>query len=246
MVLDAGPTPLYYQLKSILENKIRSKELKEGERLPSEADLCHQFKVSRITVRQALLELEKSGLIYRERGKGTFISEGGGWKKPVLRGSIEGLMAAGVGTRVQVLSYEKTALPKEFSKVLKLDKSEKVYRLEIVRLMSSGPQAYSLIYFPPKLGKMISRDEITETTEIISFVEDKFDTKAQTAHQTMDVGLADVVLARSLDVNQQTPLLIVYREYYTRTGSLLFLAKSYYRTDRFKYEIELARTGSSR
>ena len=92
MILDRGPTPLYYQLKSVLKAKIRSQELKEKERLPSEAQLCQEFNVSRITVRQALAELMKAGLIYRDRGKGTFITEGAGLKKPTLKGSIEDLV----------------------------------------------------------------------------------------------------------------------------------------------------------
>ena len=246
MILDKGPTPLYYQLKNILESKIRSQELKERERLPSEAELCSEFGVSRITVRQALSELLKDGLIYRERGKGTYIAEGAGWKKPVLKGSIENLMAAGVGTLIKVLSYKEVVAPKEFSKALTGGRPEKVYRLEIIRLMSGGPQAYSLIYFPAKLGKMISGNDIKETTEIISFVEDKLGTKAQGAHQTIDVGVATELLAKNLSVKQQTPLLVICREYFTRTGALMFLAKSYYRTDRFKYEIELARTSAAR
>ena len=96
MILNDGPTPLYYQLKSVIEDRIRSRDLKERERLPSETELCTEFGVSRITVRQALSELLKDGLIYRERGKGTYISGGAGWKRPVLKGSIENLMAAGV------------------------------------------------------------------------------------------------------------------------------------------------------
>jgi GntR family transcriptional regulator len=244
VILDKGPTPLYYQVKSILEGKIRSQELKEKERLPSEAELCTEFGVSRITVRQALSELLKDGLIYRERGKGTYISEGPGWKRPVLKGSIENLMTAGIGTRIKVLSYKQVPVPKEFVKALKAERSERVHRLEFIRLIAGGPQAYSLIYFPAKLGKMISGDDIKETTEIISFVEDKAGTKAQGAHQTIDVGVANELLAGNLSVKQQTPLLVICREYFTRTGALLFLAKSYYRTDRFKYEVELARTAS--
>jgi len=244
VILDKGPTPLYYQVKSILEGKIRARELKGRERLPSEAELCTEFGVSRITVRQALSELLKDGLIYRERGKGTYISEGAGWKRPVLKGSIESLMGAGVGTRIKVLSYKQVPVPKEFAKALKAEKSDRVSRLEFVRLIAGGPQAYSLIYFPAKLGKMISGDDITETTEIISFVEDKTGTKAQGAHQTIDVGMANELLAKNLSVKQQTPLLVICRQYFTGTGALLFLAKSYYRTDRFKYEIELARTTS--
>jgi len=226
--------------------KIRSQELKAKERLPSEAELGAEFGVSRITIRQALSELFKDGLIYRERGKGTYISEGAGWTRPVLQGSIESLMSAGIGTRIKILSYRGVVAPKEFSKNVSLQKSETVYRLELVRFVPSGPQAYSLLYFPADIGKLISKDEITETTELISFVEDKVGIKAQGAHQTIDVGVANEVLANSLDVKQGTPLLVISREYFTRTGTLLFFAKSYYRTDRFKYQIELARTNASR
>lgn len=246
MVLDSGPTPLYHQVRSILEGKIRSQELQARERLPSEAELCAEFGVSRITVRQALSELLKDGLIYRERGKGTYVSEGAGWTRPVLQGSIESLMAAGIGTRIRVLSYRAVVAPKEFSRSMSSGKSERVYRLEFVRLVSSGPQAYSLIYFPARIGKLISKDEIKEATELISFVEDKIGTKAQGAHQTIDVGVANELLAKNLDVKRQTPLLVISREYFTRTGTLLFVAKSYYRTDRFKYEIELARASAAR
>lgn len=242
MILDHGPTPLYYQLRSILEAKIRSQELKEKERLPSEAELCRQFNVSRITVRQALSELLRAGLIYRDRGKGTFITEGAGLRRPVLKGSIEDLMVSARGTRIKALSYGEINTPRELSKTLRIGKSEKAYRLEILRQTASGPQGYSLIYFPPNLGEMISIDEIKESTEIISLVEDKLGIKAQGAHQTIDVGVADKHLARHLSVKRETPLLVISRQYYTRKGSLMFLAKTYFRPDRFRYEIELART----
>ena len=48
-------------------------------------------------------------------------------------------------------------------------------------------------------------------------------------------------MARHLSVRPQTPLLIIQREYYTREGALMFVARNYFRTDRFKYEIELTR-----
>ncbi len=75
MVLDQGPTPLYHQLKNILKSRIFSNELKGNQRLQTEAELCIEFNVSRITVRQALSELMKDGLIYRDRGRGTFVTE---------------------------------------------------------------------------------------------------------------------------------------------------------------------------
>ena len=65
--------PYYYQLyESIIEN-IENNILVEGDKLAAEMELCEQYGVSRITVRQALKELELNGFIVRERGRGTFV-----------------------------------------------------------------------------------------------------------------------------------------------------------------------------
>lgn len=241
MVLDRGPTPLYYQLKHILESKILSQELKENERLPSEKEFCEQYKVSRVTIRQALAELMKAGLIYRDRGKGTFVTEGAGLKRPVLKGSIEDLISAAQGTRIKVLSYKEVSPPPRLLKALKSGKAAKVFQMEVVRYISKGPLSYSLLYFPPHLGKIVAPSELHETTEIITFIEEKLKTKAYRANQAIDVGVADESLGKFLSVKSKTPLLIIERDYYTREGALMFGALSYFRPDRFRYEIELTR-----
>jgi GntR family transcriptional regulator len=242
MVLDPGPTPLYHQLKNILKSRILSNELKGNQRLPTEAELCIEYNVSRITVRQALSELMKDGLIYRDRGRGTFVTEGAELKRPELKGSIENLIAAAKGTQTRVLSYKEIPAPPHLAKNLQVRKTEKVFRLELVRFTSKGPFGYSFIYFPHSLGKIISPNELNGTTEIITFVEEKLKTKAHRAKQAIDVGVADKVLAQNLSVKPNTPLLIIERDYYTRKGSAMFVAITYFRPDVYKYEIELTRT----
>ena len=242
MVLDQGPTPLYHQLKNILKSRILSDELKGDRRLPTEAELCMEYKVSRITVRRALSELMKDGLIYRDRGRGTFVTEGAEFKRPELRGSIENLIAAAKGTRTRVLSYREVVSPAPIAKILQIKKTEKVFQLQLVRFISKGPLGYSFIYFPYSLGKIISPDELNGTTEIITFVEEKLKTKAHRAKQAIDVGVADKVLAENLAVQPKTPLLIIERHYYTREGSVMFVAITYFRPDLYRYEIELTRT----
>jgi GntR family transcriptional regulator len=242
MVLDQGPTPLYYQLKNILKSRILSKELKGNGRLPTEAELCVEYNVSRVTVRQALSELMKDGLIYRDRGRGTFVTEGAELKRPELRGSIDNLIEAAEGTRIKVLSYEEILPPPEIAKIFQIRKTEKVFRLNLVRFVAKGPLGYSLLYFPSSLGRIVSRNDLNETTEIITFVEEKLKAKAHRAKQVFDVGVADKALAENLLVKPKTPLLIIRRSYYTRTGSLMFVAVSYFRPDLYKYEIDLTRT----
>ena len=67
-------TPLWMQLKSILQDQIQSGELPPDSRLNSEHELCRMYGVSRTVVREALSELVHDRFIYRIQGKGTFIS----------------------------------------------------------------------------------------------------------------------------------------------------------------------------
>ena len=67
-------TPLWLQLKSILQGQIQSGELLPDSRLYSEHELCRMYGLSRSVVREALSELVHDRYIYRIQGKGRFIS----------------------------------------------------------------------------------------------------------------------------------------------------------------------------
>jgi GntR family transcriptional regulator, arabinose operon transcriptional repressor len=65
--------PKYIQLKNILKEML--KQMEPGKMLPSENQLAKQFDVHRLTSRQAITELVKEGIIYREHGKGSFVAQ---------------------------------------------------------------------------------------------------------------------------------------------------------------------------
>ena len=67
--------PLYSQLMGIIKRSITSGALKVGDLLPSEAELCRAYDISRNTVRQAIGALEEEGFVVRKRGKGTFVTD---------------------------------------------------------------------------------------------------------------------------------------------------------------------------
>jgi N,N'-diacetylchitobiose transport system substrate-binding protein len=66
--------PIYYQLKQNLKGQIESGELRPGDQLPTEAELCERLSISRAPVRQAMAELAREGLIYRRAGAGSFVA----------------------------------------------------------------------------------------------------------------------------------------------------------------------------
>ncbi|MDF2922580.1 MAG: GntR family transcriptional regulator [Paenibacillaceae bacterium] len=69
--------PLYHQIQNYILEQIQSGVWQPNDQLPPERDLADQFKVSRITAKNAVLGLVGKGILYRHRGKGTFVSETG-------------------------------------------------------------------------------------------------------------------------------------------------------------------------
>ena len=67
--------PLYSQIIDCLKDKISEGEYLSGKRLPTEMELAREFKVSRITSKRVLDELEREGIIYRKKGTGSFLRE---------------------------------------------------------------------------------------------------------------------------------------------------------------------------
>ena len=71
-----SPIPVFYQIYVDLKKRILAHTIQDDEqKLPSERDLAEEYGVSRVTMRQALAELEKDGIIIRERGRGSFVNE---------------------------------------------------------------------------------------------------------------------------------------------------------------------------
>ena len=74
MLDERSPVPLYYQLQEIIRTRIEGGQWGPGQQLPPEADLCKEFNLSRGTVRQALADLVREGMLHRRRGKGSFVA----------------------------------------------------------------------------------------------------------------------------------------------------------------------------
>jgi ABC-type glycerol-3-phosphate transport system substrate-binding protein len=70
----SSPVPLYYQLKTLLEQQIKGGALLPGDKIPTEAELCEQYQISRTPVRQALAALRQEGLLTSTAGRGTFVT----------------------------------------------------------------------------------------------------------------------------------------------------------------------------
>lgn len=66
---------LYIQIYNQILSEIQSGAFQVGDKLPAERELCEQFGVSRVPVRQALSALELNGFIYSRQGEGVYVKE---------------------------------------------------------------------------------------------------------------------------------------------------------------------------
>jgi GntR family transcriptional regulator len=102
----AGQSPLFVQVRDALRADILDGALGPGERLPSESALIERFGVSRITVRQALAELQSSGLVQTVNGKGSYVTRPGrGVAQGPLVGVLEAMRKRGHRARGRLLSH---------------------------------------------------------------------------------------------------------------------------------------------
>lgn len=80
MLNQNSATPLYLQLCDLILSEIKNGKYKEGEKIPSELELCEQYNLSRTTIRAAIAALTNQDILVRRQGKGTFVKT----QKPTL------------------------------------------------------------------------------------------------------------------------------------------------------------------
>ena len=137
----SAETPLWQQLARHLREEIQTGRLLPDQALPSESELIDRFGVSRTVVREALAELVRTGLIYKVRARGSFVSP----QRPDLKfigsmsGSAADLTAAGRSVTTRVLEFVTTEADDGDAAALRLDVGDPVVRLRRLRRVDGTP-----------------------------------------------------------------------------------------------------------
>jgi GntR family transcriptional regulator len=233
--------PLYYQLASLLREKIASGTFGVGDKIPTEAEMVEAYGVSRITVRQALSSLEEEGLIRREAGRGTFVTE----HKPFvgtlqLDGSLDDLISMGLATRVQLLDLRTVAANAQEAERLGLAAGEEVVRCTRVRYFHDDPYSYIVNDLPAAIGQRIP-EKYLESGSILRFLEKNLGIRLRDAHQSVRATLADANLAQHLETRIGAPLLSVDRVVFDHNGRPVERVRTYYRSDIYSFGLHLTR-----
>jgi GntR family transcriptional regulator len=152
-----GNQPRYERIARYLRELIAGAE--PGRRLPSDAELCERFGVSRMTARHAVDQLARDGLLYRRRGQGTFVAS-----RPVPRvlGSplsfTESMRRRGVAASSRLLLSEIMTPTPDESETLRLGPDDRVVVIERLRLADGIPMALERAVLIPSLVSVLEAD----------------------------------------------------------------------------------------
>jgi len=232
--------PLYYQLETILRKKILSGDFVPDTPMPSEDALAEEYEVSRITVRQALASLEQDGLVLRQRGKGTFVSETAGkFELPRFTGSIEDLVMMGIRTTTEVKDFSWIDPPENIREKLQIDKG-KVLRIEKIRSIENSPFSHVFNYLPPEIGKRLPGD-LVKDKPMLMILEDELGIRAIEADQSVEATIADAEIASLMDIRVGDPLLKAERTVYDVKHNPVEYVSVLYRADKYTFTMKLKR-----
>jgi GntR family transcriptional regulator len=243
MTLSAGPVPLYHQLAEDLRERIKNKLLKNGDPLPTEAQLCESYGVSRITVRRALDDLIAENLVIRRRGVGTFVGSPAEASRSVsLIGSLYDALAYPKNIAIEILEQQVVKPPTWAAEALQLPAGSKAYHCKVLSRIEGAPFAHTNFYFPTEIGERLHFDDLDKGTPVARLVEQALGQPVVKAEQTVVPELADARTAALLNIRKKTPLLHVLRTYFTQDHKPVEAVSVRYHPDHYQLKIELLPT----
>ena len=220
------PVALWRQMRIVLREKA-TKELRPGSQLPTEQELCSQYGVSRITVRQAISSLVKEGILATQRGRGTYVLP------PRITTHLDNspVPVEGKESRVVLYSVDRIAADPWQADRLRVEAGEPLHRIRRVRLVEEEPIAYLTLFLPVRLFPGFTRTEL-DSENLSQLIASKSGMAIINGEETIQCIQADSFRSNVLKIPVGSPLLVVETISYLASGEVRDFSRAYHRADR--------------
>ncbi len=232
--------PRYEQIAQHLRALVAAAE--PGDRLPSDAELCEQFSVSRMTARHAVAVLANESLVVRRRGQGTFVAAR---RVPRLLGSplsfTESMRRRGLTATSRVLMRTLEVPSSEDVVALRITAAATVVVLERLRLADGVPMAIERAVIHPEVASALP-DETTFLS--LHDVFEQLGHVPMRALATVSARLVTPREARYLELPRTGVVLCERRIIEDQTGMPLEHTETRYAAERYEFEAVLRRNST--
>ncbi|MBQ9647813.1 MAG: GntR family transcriptional regulator [Oscillospiraceae bacterium] len=228
-------TPLYAQLIGIIKRVITSGEADVGQLLPSEAELCKAYGISRNTVRQAIGALEEDGFVVRKRGKGTFVADPTTRRKSVQYSFTTEVSQMGKNPSSTLVNFDVLPVSPRIREIMELPADARVYCFTRVRNVDNKPLIVETSYYPEYIYPNLTR-EMLQTHSFYSLLYHVGVVPAS-AEDTYEAVLLGDREAALLDCRSDIPAFFHQRRTTGEDGRIYEYTTSYMRADRMKLNV---------
>lgn len=229
--------PLYTQIKDSILEFIEVNDLQSEVQLPSERELVELFSVSRMTVRRAVDELIRLGVVFRQPGKGLYVGYPK-WKQRLLKVTSfsETFASMGHTPGTQVLETEFLEGPPRVCKNMGLPMDAQVFYTRRLRLVDNIPFSIQSSYLNYELLPGIE-DELSGHN-LYHLIESHYGIKLEKTEAMLESTLADHAMAALLDIKPGAPLFLMCGVVQSPEGHPVEYFEAYYRGDRMRFMVE--------
>lgn len=241
MINHCSSTPLYIQLKDLLENEIHNGTYSIGEKLPSEQELCRKYDVSRITVRQALKILEQKQLIYAVHGKGTFVKFSEiDQSLPRILSFSETLSNKGLNGYTKIHSFDMNSDNENARDILSYAKH--ICNLNLIGYAQNTPVVFYRSFMDIELGEKMHEVAIDMQKNSMAFSTYDFYSRIGVELGRVKQNITAVNMNKDIAQIFQLPLgqalMVLKSTYYNKNGDPIECKLGYYRADIFAFNLE--------
>ncbi|TVQ40900.1 MAG: GntR family transcriptional regulator [Spirochaetaceae bacterium] len=232
--------PLYLQLERILKDKISSGELKPGDQIPPETELCRQYRVSRITVRNAVDVLVRENLLVAQQGKGTFVAPPKLKRQlPRLYSFSDDMVKLGLTPSSSVITFTLESAESEDRDTLRLPPHDPyVFHLVRVRRANGIPILLERTQIPRFLCPDFLNTDL-EKGSLYHTLREKYGLELHDAEETYEAEIAQPDDAAVLDYEPGRPVFAIHRIAYLRDGTPFELTRAIGRGDHLQFTLHL-------
>jgi len=247
----AGPRPplppnggldkvaLYIRVSHSLRNRINQGQWGPQEQMPTIGDLAREYGVALITIRQALQLLAAEGLLSSTRGRGTFVCAGvtSMAQSPGLRAAINDRLEMPENGSIRVISRTLTSeLPAHFVPAGAAKYPEYAI-VEKIHLLEGEPLSYMKVMVARPIYEKFPAGA-DERTKVLKLILDQGRLKLRRSHLEIVVTYADDTMATLLQCGPLSALVRIRTSRVDTGGKVVLCHDSYYRGDKFIYEVE--------
>ncbi len=227
-------TPLYQQLKEVLAAAVESGEYGYGTCIPSESELSEKYKISRITVRKAITELVKEGVLEKHQGKGTFV------EKPKLERKIIEFVSFstacaynGMRPGSKVIKREIREPDESERRELLIEPGDHVIHIQRLRYADGDLLLLENNYFSYKPFSYLMQSDL-ETKSLYEVLKEH-GVRLSSAKKTLELSLATFAIASQLNIRPNSPLFRLKGIVYDDASRPVHLSLQFIRGDRYKF-----------